>query len=85
MNENNHCIHTNESEDNGFSNWDDNVRKAASKFIHMIARNIWHSSMNKDVKPISFSTPFAMFNGEYLGLITCENHQSTLLKNCICF
>lgn len=79
MNEDNDCVHVNEDErayrtiNTNLNEINTITRKAASMFIHMVARNIRHSFMKKDARPTSFNISFIMFNGEYLGSIDCNN------------
>lgn len=60
---------------NGKSNEEDIARRAASVFVHMVASNVWHSSMKEDERPGHFDIPFTRFSGAYLGSLVCENPQ----------
>lgn len=62
------------------------ARKAASMFVHMIARSIWHSTMKRDATPNRFNVSFTMFNGEYIGSIECNNyHQKHSIESLYVF
>lgn len=85
MNTDNDCEHTYNTNNGKLNEGDAIIRKVASMFIGMVARNIWHSTMNRDVRPIQFSVPFTMSSGEYIGSIDCKNHQKYSIEGLYVF